>query len=65
VIERHGRPVHNIHALQIEVDRRLYLDGALKQPGEGFDAVTCLLEALATRLGEMLLDRHQLATAAE
>jgi N-formylglutamate amidohydrolase len=65
VIERHGRPVHNIHALQIEVDRRLYLDGALKQPGEGFDAVTRLLETLATRLGEMLLDRHQLATAAE
>lgn len=46
VIERHGQPQDNIHALQIEVDRSLYLDAALKEPGEGFDGIARLLAAI-------------------
>jgi N-formylglutamate amidohydrolase len=65
VIERHGRPARGVHALQLEFDRRLYLDPQLKAPGDGFDRVAYLVEQLAVELGEMLLDRHQLATAAE
>ena len=32
VIERHGRPADGIHAVQIELDRSLYLDAALDRP---------------------------------
>jgi len=64
VIERHARPAGGVHALQIEIDRRSYLDPALRAPGVGFDRAASLIEALAVRLGEDLLGR-QFATAAE
>ena len=64
VIERHARPKGGVQALQIEIDRRCYLDGKLAKPGPGFDRVAGLLETLAIELGEALLGR-QYATAAE
>jgi N-formylglutamate amidohydrolase len=64
VIERHARPAHGVHALQIELDRRAYLDPTLMSPGTGFDKGASLIEALAVRIGEGLLGR-QFATAAE
>lgn len=64
VIERHACPARNIHALQLEVDRRCYLDEALRAPGAGFDRVAAFIEALVTELGEALIGR-QFATAAE
>lgn len=64
VIERHARPALGIHALQIELDRRSYLDETLRAPGSGFDKAAVLIETLATGLGEALLGR-QFATAAE
>jgi len=65
VIERHARPARDVHALQIEIDRRCYLDERLRSPGRGFDEVAALLETLAVELGEALLGRQQLPTAAE
>jgi len=35
VLERHGRPDRGISALQVEIDRSLYLDAALRDPGPG------------------------------
>jgi len=64
VIERHSRPRDGVQALQIEIDRRCYLDTKLAKPGTGFDRVAGLLEALAVELGESLIGR-QYATAAE
>jgi N-formylglutamate amidohydrolase len=64
VVERHGAPVRGVHALQIEIDRRCYLDARLAGPGDGFDTVARLLLGLAVGLGEALLGR-QFATAAE
>lgn len=64
VIERHACPGRNVHALQLEVDRRCYLDEALREPGGGFDRIAAFIEALAVELGEALLSR-QFATAAE
>ena len=64
VIDRHGRPASGIHALQLEIDRRCYLDEKLQRPGRGFDSVAALVEALAVELGQALLGR-QFATAAE
>ncbi len=65
VIDRHARPARGVHALQIEIDRRCYLDETLAAPGPGFDRVASFLETLAVELGEDLLGRQQLATAAE
>ena len=64
IVDRHGAPARGIHALQIEIDRRCYLDPGLREPGAGFDHVASLIEALATDLGNALLGR-QFATAAE
>ncbi|WP_294203853.1 N-formylglutamate amidohydrolase [uncultured Sphingomonas sp.] len=52
IVERHGDPRRGIHAVQLELDRSLYLDGALEAPGPGFEATVLLvrriLAALAT-----------------
>jgi N-formylglutamate amidohydrolase len=64
VIERHSRPQAGIHALQLEIDRRCYLDARLAKPGRGFDRVASLIESLAVELGQSLIGR-QYATAAE
>lgn len=62
IVARHANPARNVHALQIEIDRRCYLnEGA---PGARFDEVASLIEALAVSLGERLLGQ-QYATAAE
>lgn len=54
IVSRHARPNANIHALQIEIDRRLYLDPALDEPGPGLAKmqrlVTTLVESLAVEL---------------
>ena len=63
ILDRHGRPQEGVHALQIEIDRRCYLDPAGKA-GARFDEVAALIEALVGRLGSALLDRR-LADAAE
>jgi len=63
-IERHALPARNIHALQLEVDRRCYLDDALREPGPGFDRMAAFVETLVVELGEALLGR-EFATAAE
>ena len=64
VVERHSAPSRGIHALQLEIDRRCYLEKSLKGPGPGFDEVAGLIDALVVGLGESLLGR-QFATAAE
>ena len=54
IVSRHARPHANIHALQIEIDRRLYLDPALDEPGPGLARmqrlVTTLVDSLRVEL---------------
>jgi len=64
VIDRHACPARGVHALQLEVDRRCYLDETLREPGIGFDRIAGFIDALADELGRALLGR-QFATAAE
>ena len=56
IIERHGAPKANVHALQIEIDRRCYLGRDLRAPGPGFDQASRFLAALAVQLGGLLLN---------
>lgn len=50
VLERHGRRQDGIHAIQLEIDRRCYLDGRLVEPGPGFERTVAMLVGLVRRL---------------
>ncbi|HWH18587.1 MAG TPA: N-formylglutamate amidohydrolase [Allosphingosinicella sp.] len=52
ITSRHGRPAADIHALQLEIDRSLYLADDLRSPGPGFDRVARLIAAIAAALAE-------------
>lgn len=64
VTSRHGRPASAIHALQIEIDRSLYLDARLREPGPGFDRTARMLAAVAAALAARCQEPPQ-AIAAE
>ena len=46
----HGRPEHGVHAVQIEIDRALYMDPARLVRHLGFQAVTATMTTLAATL---------------
>jgi N-formylglutamate amidohydrolase len=50
ITARHGRPATGFHALQIEIDRSLYLAPDLRAPGQGFDLVSRLIAGVAAAL---------------
>ncbi|MEP6784307.1 MAG: N-formylglutamate amidohydrolase [Sphingomonadales bacterium] len=50
ILERHSQPANHIHALQIEVDRRLYLDTRLDTPGAGLAGMMNVIADLADAL---------------
>lgn len=64
ILERHSRPRQHIHAIQLELDRSLYLDGSLDRPGAGFGRVVALVRAIIDALEEEALDQPT-ALAAE
>ena len=65
VIAAHAAPIRGIHAIQLELDRRCYLDSAGREPGPGFDRSARLIQAIAESVGNALLDRGALPLAAE
>ena len=52
MVERHGCPADDLYAIQVEVDRSLYLDDRLEEPGPGLPrlqgAVRALIDAIAS-----------------
>ncbi len=64
ITARHGQPHAGIHALQIEIDRSLYLDPELREPGPGFDDVARMLENVVAALAAKAVEPPQ-AIAAE
>jgi N-formylglutamate amidohydrolase len=63
-LDRHGRPAEGIHALQIEIDRSLYLDAALETAGPGMARVARWLRTLVMALAQACRDDGR-AMAAE
>ncbi len=55
ILERHGAPQHGVHAIQLEIDRALYLDRRLDQPGAGAGATVRVLRAIIDALAEQAL----------
>ena len=56
ITARHGKPLDGIHALQVELDRSLYLDPALRAPGDGFDRTAQLIADIAAALAAAALE---------
>ncbi len=50
ILSVHGRPTQNRHAVQIEIDRSLYMDEVQIRPHDGFDAFAARFAALIARL---------------
>ena len=65
IVESLGDPPAGVHALQLEVDRGLYLDGSCRKSGPGFDGVARLLETLVVTVADALAARQELPAAAE
>jgi N-formylglutamate amidohydrolase len=63
ILERHGNPARNIHALQLEVDRSLYLDRNLREPITTTQSIAELIRNCCLMLAEQLTGRHQLEAA--
>ncbi|HEX8641825.1 MAG TPA: N-formylglutamate amidohydrolase [Allosphingosinicella sp.] len=61
---RHGRPDRGIHAIQIEIDRSIYLEPELRAPGPGFADACRLIETVVAALEARLFGPAQ-ALAAE
>ncbi len=51
-LERHGRPENNVHAIQLEIDRALYLDEAGREPVNGVHAVGTMVREMALALAD-------------
>jgi len=64
ILERHARPDSGIHAIQLELDRTVYLDRKLHAPGAGFARVVDLVQAILAALADEALSTP-LAAAAE
>ncbi len=52
ILRRHGRPSHNIHAIQLEIDRTLYLDEAMREPAPTIGPIAEMIVELAEQLGD-------------
>ncbi len=64
ITEHYGRPARGLHALQLEINRGLYMDEYRLEPHRGFERLSTDLVALATALLG-LVDRDAVREAAE
>ena len=63
ILERHAAPARGIHAIQIELDRSLYLDAHLDALGAGFAATVALLRRMLAALADEALSAPATAPA--
>lgn len=64
ILQRHARPQHGLHAIQIEIDRSLYLDVDYDQPTERLEQMRQFIMTLVFALIDEALE-HPQAIAAE
>jgi N-formylglutamate amidohydrolase len=63
MLRRHGNPAKNIHALQLEIDRSLYLDELLREPSRSLANVASMISEMAIAVSEQ--SGWNIAVAAE
>lgn len=55
ILDRHGDPSRGVHALQVEVDRLLYLDPVTLDPAPGVARIAAMLRAMIDALADLAL----------
>lgn len=65
VLTAHGRPAERRHALQIEIDRSLYMDETTLRPHDGFDTTAKRFESLIARICRLAEGERRTDVAAE
>lgn len=63
ILRAHGKPRGNIHAIQLEVDRTLYLDADLREPNDKVSAISDLIARLVFGLVNETSGRAELLAA--
>jgi N-formylglutamate amidohydrolase len=63
ILNRHANPRANIHAVQLEVDRSLYLGADLREPGTGLAQTAALITDLVNALADEALGSSTLIAA--
>jgi N-formylglutamate amidohydrolase len=53
ITQHYGRPSRNQHAIQVEIDRALYMDEDTLEPNANFDAFKALLNGVIAELTEI------------
>jgi N-formylglutamate amidohydrolase len=65
ITEHYGQPQSGVHALQVEINRALYMDEGALHPNEGFARVkgdmSAFIEGMAAAMGGMALGYRRLA----
>ncbi len=56
ITEHYGNPAAGLHAIQLEINRGLYMDERRYERSQGFGRLAANLETLAARLGEIPLE---------
>jgi N-formylglutamate amidohydrolase len=64
ITEHYGNPAAGLHAIQLEINRALYMDEARYERVSGFSRLAADLETLARRLGEIPLEELRPCRAA-
>src|SRR5690242_9606533 len=57
ITEHYGNPAAGLHAIQLEINRALYMDERRYQRSSGFSHLAADMETLAERLGEIPLEQ--------
>jgi N-formylglutamate amidohydrolase len=57
ITEHYGNPAAGLHAIQLEINRALYMDERRYQRSSTFDRLAADMETLARRLGEIPLEQ--------
>jgi N-formylglutamate amidohydrolase len=52
ILERHGAPERGIHAIQLEIDRSLYLDSRMDGAGPGHGRIVQLVREILDALAD-------------
>lgn len=52
-VQRYGRPAHGLHAVQVEIDRALYMDQARIEPNERFDKTRERLRTVIAAIADL------------
>ena len=53
ITQHYGRPSRHQHAIQVEIDRGLYMDERTLKPNSDFDAVKALLSGVAAEIADI------------